>query len=580
MSLAAIRAGRAEVELGIRDRLKAGLERGIKRLRTFAATANRIGAGFIGSGTSIVAPLLAATKVFTTQGDQLDKISRRSGIAVERLSELGFAAEQSGGDLQKFDKGVKGMQTSIRNLERGLSTSEAAFKSIGVTMADLEGKTPDEQFKTIATGIDQIQDPSRKAAIALEIFGRAGRELLPMLEGGGDGINALQKQARQLGLTISGQSATSAANLTDGLNELWRVIKNGVFQIGASLAPTLIDAAKRLTKFTIGVVEFIKNNRALIVSILGVGVGLVTVGGIIGGAGLAAAALAGTISAAITVFGALGSALSLVVSPIGLVVAGIGGATFAFLRFTDTGRQVVDWFKNRFASLKSIFTNTVAGMRDALQSGRLGLAAKIAFTALKLSIVTIMDSVLTLFGSSIDEIMTVLAKLYKRIGQVIARINKLRVRATNAVADGIGVVFLNEQERQTLAEDNVIRLEVADAFQESFDKIDTSQLGDSLRDALSIDAISDELKGLVEEAKAAKEMVDAAKALDPTPALINATRALDHASERFEAQGTFSAAAASRFGGTNVTQKAIVDSAKYLRLLWEKSRKGQGPVFS
>ena len=55
-----------------------------------------IGTKIFGLGAAAIAPLLATTNVFAELGDQLAKMSARTGISVESLSELGYAAEQIG----------------------------------------------------------------------------------------------------------------------------------------------------------------------------------------------------------------------------------------------------------------------------------------------------------------------------------------------------------------------------------------------------------------------------------------------------------------------------------------------------
>jgi hypothetical protein len=225
-----IRAGRAFVELGVSDKLSAGLRRAQKRLKAFGDGLRSVGTRLTAIGAGAVASLLSTVKVFTAMGDTLDKMSKRTGVSVESLSELGFAAEQSGADLATFEKGVRSMQRSINDLGRGLSTQTDAFATLGLTMADLDGLSPEAQFKLIAERLSQIEDPSRRAAIAMQIFGRAGSQLLPLMEGGASGIEELQEQARRLGLTVSTQTAKDAAELNDTLNILWRVIKQGVIR--------------------------------------------------------------------------------------------------------------------------------------------------------------------------------------------------------------------------------------------------------------------------------------------------------------------------------------------------------------
>lgn len=89
----------------------------------------------------------------------------------------------------------------------------------------------------------------------MQLLGRSGTRLLPLLEGGAAGIEELPTHARSLGLTISTETAADAALLNDTLNILWRVLKQGVFVIGSALAPVVIELSNAITRAVVSVTE-------------------------------------------------------------------------------------------------------------------------------------------------------------------------------------------------------------------------------------------------------------------------------------------------------------------------------------
>ena len=264
----AIRAGRAFVELFANDkRLVRGLKAASAKLKAWGAGVTAMGRKVFAGGLALAAPLAAATKTFAAMGDTVAKMSLRTGISAESLSELGFAAEQSGSDLQTLEKGVRTMQRSINDAGRGLSTQVDALEDLGLKYEDLADLSPDQQFKLFADHLSRIEDPSKRAALAMMLLGRAGTQLLPLMQDGAAGIEALQKQARELGLTISTEDANAAAALTDAMNILWRVFKQGVFVIGSALGPLLKEFAERVAGVIKRVSDWIKQNKNLIVTI-------------------------------------------------------------------------------------------------------------------------------------------------------------------------------------------------------------------------------------------------------------------------------------------------------------------------
>src|SRR5688572_16574240 len=108
-----IRAGRAFVELSVKDSLAGGLNKAAAQLKVFGASVGAIGKKMTTLGLSIAAPLALATKLFTNVGGDLLDLSQRTGMSVEALGELGFAAEQSGSNIEELEAGIRGMQKSI-----------------------------------------------------------------------------------------------------------------------------------------------------------------------------------------------------------------------------------------------------------------------------------------------------------------------------------------------------------------------------------------------------------------------------------------------------------------------------------
>ena len=373
-----VRAGGAFVEFSLRRK---NLERSLRevgsRLRKFGGQVRQIGAGISAAGAGITAPLAASLAIFKKYGDTLDKTSKRTGVAVKSLAELQFAAEQSGSDLGTFEKGLKTAQRSIYDLGRGLSTQTDAFNELGLTFKDLDGRNPEDQFTLIADRLAEIDDPSKQAALSMVLLGRAGQQLVPLIKESGKSLEGLRNQFTDLTGGIDEASTDAAAKFTDTLNALKTQIKIVAFNIGGALAPALTSIVEKTQPILRTIIDWVKENASLVrtvaivgVSVTALGLTLVSLGTAIGIAGFALTALAGVIS--------------VVLSPIALLIAGVVAAGVAFVKFTDTGGRAVDYLKNKFGELFKSFSAALGGIRDALAAGDIALAAEILWTNLKL----------------------------------------------------------------------------------------------------------------------------------------------------------------------------------------------------
>ncbi len=388
----AIRAGRAFVELFADDtKLVRGLRAAERKLKAFGASVQTMGKGLFAMGASVVTPLLAATSVFSEMGDQLAKMSGRTGISVEALSELGYAAEQSGADMSTFEGGVRRMQKFLQSAAEGSTAANGTLAQLGVRFSDLAGMTPDQQFEALAQALSQVANPTTKAALAMELFGKSGTSLLPMMQDGAKGIQELRDQARDLGLVISTEDAKAAEVFGDRLSDLWKVIKSGVFAIGAALAPLLIDLTKQAIRIAKTIADWVRENKALVVTVFKIaaavaagGAAIFALGTLISGVGAAFGVAASVITGIGAVLGTLGTIIAALLSPIGLVTAAIVGLGAYLLYVSGAGSAALSWLADTFQALKDEALAAWQGIGDALAAGDLAMAAKILWLTLKM----------------------------------------------------------------------------------------------------------------------------------------------------------------------------------------------------
>jgi hypothetical protein len=251
--MAKIPAGKAEVEAELNQKpLQTGF-------RTIGKTVGKLSGGLLAIATGIgaavaaaSAAVLAATKRFADLGDQLDKMAARTGASVEALSAFRFAAIRSGASLTDVENGMKGMAQFMLQAERNSAAAVDTMKDLGLTLEDLQGLAPEDQFRLIAQKIADIPDPTRRAGVAMQALGRSGRALLPMVED----LDALERKAHDLGVTMSGENATAAAELKDAWADMALTAEAVGNSIGASVAPAITDAANAISDALVELAKF------------------------------------------------------------------------------------------------------------------------------------------------------------------------------------------------------------------------------------------------------------------------------------------------------------------------------------
>jgi hypothetical protein len=383
-----IKAGSAYVELLVKDnRLVSGLASAGKRLQAFGSAISGIGKKLMLLGTAVTAPLTALGKAFAHGGAALFDMTKRTGLSAEALSELGYAAAQTGSDLETVETGIKKMQKTLYAAANGSKSAAETFAALGLNVQELMAMNPEQQFETIANAISQIEDPTARTALAMQLFGRSGTSLLPLMQN----LDELRAKAKALGLTTSSQSAASAKALEDAFTDLGRVTKKTGTIIGSALADTLRGTTQMLTDLMVKLNEFIKQHQDVVVSVFkiakavfAVGVGLVVLGTIISKVGVGMTLLVGAVTKVASVLGMMGSIFLWLISPIGLTIAAIAALGAYLIYTTGIGAKALAWLGERFIQLKDEAIASFTGISDALSAGDIGMAARILWLTLKL----------------------------------------------------------------------------------------------------------------------------------------------------------------------------------------------------
>ncbi|MBX3405111.1 MAG: hypothetical protein KF699_17010 [Phycisphaeraceae bacterium] len=385
-----IKAGQAYVALGTDNTaFTKGLDAAQKRLKAFGAAVTALGAAVTAVGGAGLGGMAKAAKAFSVAGDKIDKASIRTGLSAEAISELAFAAEQSGASLEDLETGFRSFQRTLGDAAKGAPAAAAAITGIGLSIEGLLAMEPDAQFDAIADAIGSIRDPALRTEAAMGLLGRGGASLIPMLEGGATAIANLRREAKALGLTFSREDAKAAAALSDALNGLNRQFKALWQWIGSAIAPAMTEAIRLIQPVLGAVVEWVRANKPLIatiglwsgviaaagVAITSVGVGIALFGAVLGGIGtvlaVAGTAIAGIVAAVTKI-------------PVLLLAVG-AGAMAAFTDMRKHAGTALAWIQTKLGALRDFAAATWKGMADALANGDINLAAKVLWAGLEVA---------------------------------------------------------------------------------------------------------------------------------------------------------------------------------------------------
>lgn len=501
MSTDGIKAGRAYVELSLKDKVGQGLKRAKERLAAWGKGLALVGAGITGGAGSILGTLGAAVRQFAHTGSELHDLSTSTGVSAEMLSALGYAAKQSGIDIEVLHIALRGMAKFTAQVASGNKGAAKTLEQLGISTSTFLAAKPEQRLALLADGLRNISDPGLRAALAMKTLGKSGEALLPMLADGSAGLNAFIARARELGIVITDEEAAKADALGDAWDDLLAVFGAIAFRTGAALAETMQAIIETAIVGAQSVGEFVRNNQGLVVVLAAASVAGGTVGGvflalagisiglsaIMGGlnaiisfacaawtvlgtiksavaavntwlaatltaegiAALWAAMQTSLLSAAMTVLeivtGAAAAMLTFFTTPLGLIVLALAGVTAAlaagaiwFFGYTQAGQYAVSTLKVLLADLWQTATQTFQGIFDAIMAGRWDLAANVAMAGLNLAWQKGVFALKSLWAGFKEWLIALFADMFASIFQKLADFQASLVGGINYIREKLG----------------------------------------------------------------------------------------------------------------------------------------------
>ncbi len=169
--------------------------------------------------------------------DDVGKGAQRLSVTNAEFQELQWSARRSGQEAKSVETAFRTLSAKIFDAAQGMESARRELAALGLTLADLEGKSRLDQFRLVARAITEVGDAAQQAALANRMFGRGGQDLLPMLRS----MDGLASDWKNLNAVIGDDSVDAAQRLTDAMTDLQTVIRALVADSG--LIPWLTGIA-------------------------------------------------------------------------------------------------------------------------------------------------------------------------------------------------------------------------------------------------------------------------------------------------------------------------------------------------
>jgi hypothetical protein len=205
-----------------------GFATGMRDVKRIAADgAAKVKSTFAEMGTSILGAfgglaILDKVRKALDFGESITHGAEAAGVSTDMFQNLGLAIREAGGNADEAEGALTKLNIKIGEARDGNDEAISTFENLGIALTDGAGRarTTEDIFRDVADKIQNTADGGDKARIAFEIFGRAGADLIPVLNGGAAAIDKFNDSMQKLNKADLSNLHEAKRNLDDFGNTL------------------------------------------------------------------------------------------------------------------------------------------------------------------------------------------------------------------------------------------------------------------------------------------------------------------------------------------------------------------------
>lgn len=219
---------------------------------------SNVGSSFAALGTAAIAGMSVISfagqiKQTIDLADSFNKLSQKTGIAVEDFSKLNYAASLADVSTETLAAGMRKLNLSIADAAGGNKEKAALFNALGVSFKDAAGQalSADKVFSSLSDALAKSADGAEKIAVGSDLMGKGFEGLVPLVNTGAKGLADMGDEAKKLGIVMGADFAKNAEEFNDNLRRI-NVAGQGLFvTLAGDLVKGLGDAAREMAQAAI-----------------------------------------------------------------------------------------------------------------------------------------------------------------------------------------------------------------------------------------------------------------------------------------------------------------------------------------
>lgn len=231
----------------VRDKLQGMVQQGQAGLERLGALAGRLSLLFGAAGGGAFALGTEAA----TAAAEASKFASMVGLSTGNWQEYAGAATMAGMEADELASLMLTLQERAVNAARGEKGDIEMLQLMGISAKNAKGelKNADTLLLELADRVKKMREAGemgKAAGIMNQLGGEEGARLLDLLKNGREGLLAMRKEARELGLVLSDEALESALEYGSAINRVKATFRGLGLTLGKTFLPSL---TKLLDKF-------------------------------------------------------------------------------------------------------------------------------------------------------------------------------------------------------------------------------------------------------------------------------------------------------------------------------------------
>lgn len=186
-----------------------------------------------------------------TLADNLMVQSSITGLSTEALQEYAYMAELVDTDVSTITGSLTKLTRNMDSATKGTGAAYEAFEKLGIDIYNTDGTLRDanDVFDEAIGKLSEVQNQTERDALAMDLFGKSGQELNPIIDAGSDALEEFRQQAHETGYVLSGETLESLGSIDDSIQLLKNTMDTAKNQVATALMPVVAKITEAFVKW-------------------------------------------------------------------------------------------------------------------------------------------------------------------------------------------------------------------------------------------------------------------------------------------------------------------------------------------